>query len=122
MKLTFAQSLAQSLGTSDGKEIRVKIGFLLGKTSIPYGPATPSVGLHAQLGRISPKQENSPKWETKFWVHTGDCLPNGRTLFYKALYQLRGTFASDENMINGFLGSNYPISPSTSKFHRLLLE
>ena len=75
-----------------------------------------TVGAQAQLGRIS------PKWENKIWVQTGDSLPNGRTLFHKALCRLRGTFAGDKSMFNGFLGSNYPNSPSTSKFHRLLLS
>ena len=80
-------------------------------------PAPLSVGAQAQLGRIS------PKWENKIWVQTGDSLPNGRTLFHKALCRLyRGTFAGDKSMFNGFLGSNYPNSPSSSKFHRLLFE
>ena len=83
---------------------------------------TLSVGAQAQLGRISPIWENSPKWENKIWVQIGDFLPNGRTLLNKALCRLRGTFAGDKNMFNGFLSSNYPSSPSTSKFHRLLIE
>ena len=88
-----------------------------GRTQPPW-----SVGAQGALGRISPIWENSPKWEIKIWVQIGDFLPNGRTLFNKALCRLRGTFAGDKNMFNGFLGSNYPSSPSTSKFHRLLIE
>ena len=49
---------------------------------------------------------------------------NGRTLFHKALCRLRGTFAGDKSTVQCAIPRtlNYPISPSTSKFHRLLLE
>ena len=37
--------------------------------------------------------------DLNIWVQTGDSLPNGRALFYKALCRLRGTFAGDKDMV-----------------------
>ena len=56
----------------------------------------------AQLGRIL------PNGRTKFGSKQEILSQMGVTLFHKALCRLRGTFAGDKSMFNGFLGSNYP--------------